>query len=67
METNKVIFDTNAQCCDISNEIIKKEIMKNGIIYDEIDFNRCPCADKVQLILGDDYEINHSRQCGGVV
>lgn len=57
MEINKVIFDTNVQCCDISNEIIKKETMKNGIVYDEIDFNRCPCADKVQLILGDDYEI----------
>ena len=57
METNKVVFDTNAQCCDISNEIIKKETMKNGIIYDEIDFNRYPHSDKVQLILGDDYEI----------
>lgn len=31
--------------------------MENRVIYDEIDFNRCPCADKVQLILGDDYEI----------
>lgn len=57
MGTNKVIFDTNVQCCDISNEIIKKETMGNGIIYDEIDFNRCPCANKVQLILGNDFEI----------
>lgn len=56
-KANKVVFDTNAQCCDISNEIIKKETMENGIIYDEIDFNRYPHADKVQLILGDDYEI----------
>ena len=23
-KANKVVFDTNAQCCDISNEIIKK-------------------------------------------
>ena len=56
-KANKVVFDANAQCCDISNEIIKKETMENGFIYDEIDFNRCPCTDKVQLILGDDYEI----------
>ena len=34
-----------------------QETMKKEIIYDEIDFNRCPCADKVQLILGDDYEV----------
>lgn len=39
------------------NEINKEEAMEKGIIYDEIDFNRCPCADKVQLILGDNYEI----------
>lgn len=31
METNKVIFDANAQCCDISNKIIKKETMEKEI------------------------------------
>ena len=31
METNKVIFATNAQCCDISNKIIKKETMEKEI------------------------------------
>lgn len=35
----------------------KEETIVKEIIYDEIDFNRCPCADKVQLILGDDFEI----------
>ncbi len=34
-----------------------KEDMENGIVYDEIDFNRCPAADKVHLILGTNYEI----------
>ena len=57
MKANKVIFNAHAQCCDISNKIIKKETMENGIIHDAIDFNRYPHSDKVQLILGDDYEI----------
>ena len=30
-DTNKVIFDTNSQCCDISNKIIEKETMKKEI------------------------------------
>ena len=56
-KTNKVIFEANTQSCDIMNDIIKEEDMENGIIYDEIDFDRCPAADKVHLILGDNYEI----------
>lgn len=35
----------------------REETMEKGIIYDEIDFNRYLCADKVQLILGDDFEV----------
>lgn len=34
--TNKVIFDTNAQCCDIMNEIIKEETMREKIKSFEI-------------------------------
>ena len=30
-ETNKVVFDTNAQCCDIRNKIIKEETMEKEI------------------------------------
>lgn len=30
-KVNKAVFDTNAQCCDISNKIIKKETMRKEI------------------------------------
>ena len=60
-KTNKIIFDTNTQSCDIMNDMIKEEDMGNGIIYDEIDFNRCPAADKVHLILGNNYEIKEEN------
>lgn len=27
-KTNKIIFETNAQCCDIMNNLIKEEIIE---------------------------------------
>lgn len=53
----KAVFEANEHACNISLNIAKEGNTGNGIIYDEIDFDRCPCADKVQLILGDDFEI----------
>lgn len=54
MKTNCRIID----CYDNTwMKPYKEESMDKGIIYDEIDFNRCPYADKVELILGDNYEI----------
>lgn len=41
----------------VETNVIKENLTVCEIVYDEIDFNRCPCADKVQLILGDDFEI----------
>lgn len=39
----------------------KEESMKEGILYDEVDFTRSPSADKVKLILGKDYEIKEEN------
>ena len=52
-KASKTVFDANAQCCDISNKIIKKETMEEkGILT--IDFTKdTRIADKVEVILGD--------------
>lgn len=36
-KTNKVIFDANAQCCDIINDIIKKETMEEKLEQKTLD------------------------------
>ena len=35
-EVNKAIFDTNAQCCDISNRLIKEETMEKDSILNQL-------------------------------
>ena len=51
-KVSKSVFDANAQCCYISNKIIKKETMEKEILT--IDFTKDQkIADKVEVILGD--------------
>ena len=51
-KVSKSVFDANAQCCYISNKIIKKETMQKEILT--IDFTKDQkIADKVEVILGD--------------
>lgn len=57
-KTNKPVFDANAQCCDIMNQLIKEETMEEELIP-RIDFNKY-CKDKYLLDLGN-YEIKEEN------
>ena len=53
-KVNKEIFDTHAQCCDISNRLIKEETMEDKGTLVQIDLTReLHIADEVEVILGD--------------
>jgi hypothetical protein len=59
-ETNKTIFEGNAHCCDIMNDIIKDNIeeTEEGVYaYNEINCYHQDFGDKVRIRLGDDFEI----------
>lgn len=63
-KANKAVFDANAQCCDIMNHLIKEETMEENIKEkcDLINFNShyiFDFADKVELILKDDWEVKN--------
>ena len=63
-KASKTIFDANAQCCDIMNHLIKEETMEENIKEkcDLINFNShyiFDFADKVELILKDDWEVKN--------
>jgi hypothetical protein len=57
-EANKTVFDAKVQCCDIMNDIIKKETMEEELIP-RIDFSK-NCKDKYLLDLGN-YEIKEEN------
>lgn len=57
-KTNKPVFDANAQCCDIMNQLIKEETMEEELIP-RIDFDKY-CKDKYLLNLGN-YEIKEEN------
>lgn len=57
-KANKSVFDANAQCCDIMNQLIKEETMEEELIP-RIDFNKY-CKDKYLLDLGN-YEIKEEN------
>lgn len=59
-ETNKAIFEGNAQCCNIMNNIIKDNIeeAEEGVYaYNEINCYHQDFGDKVRIRLGGDFEI----------
>lgn len=59
-ETNKVIFEGNAQSCNIMNDIIKDNIeeAEEGVYaYNEINCYHQDFGDKVRIRLGGDFEI----------
>lgn len=59
-ETNKAIFEGNAQCCNIMNDIIKDNIeeAEEGVYaYNEINCYHQDFGDKVRIRLGGDFEI----------
>lgn len=48
-KVNKAIFDTNAQCCDIMNHLIKKETMEEKIESFEILESHCDNEVKIEF------------------